>query len=104
MSALRWSAKSIRTLSTELKIQGHNVSHRIVAELLRAMGYSLHANKKTIEGGKHPDRNAQFEHINGKVNSFLADGSPVISVGCDSFGSTWKAAPMLGISIEIAGS
>jgi hypothetical protein len=80
MSPLRWTAKSVRKLSAELNSQGHNTSRHVVSELLHEMGYSLQANKKTTEGGKHPDRNAQFEHINEKVKAFIADGAPVISV------------------------
>jgi hypothetical protein len=55
-------------------------SHRMDAELLHEMGYSLQANAKTIEGTSHPDRNAQFEHTNKRVRLYLAKGDPVISV------------------------
>jgi hypothetical protein len=80
MSALRWSAKSIRSLASALSKQGHNVSYRIVSDLLRELEYRLHTNRKNIEGTKHPDRNAQFEHINSKVMSFMEERQPVISV------------------------
>ena len=60
--------------------QGHSASYRIVAELLREMGYRLHTNRKNIDGGRHPDRNEQFEHINAMVKSFMAMKEPVISV------------------------
>ena len=80
MSPLRWSAKSHRKLAAELNAQGHKVSYRIVSELLRKLDYGLHGNKKSIEGGKHPDRNGQFEHINEKVSSFMEAHLPVISV------------------------
>src|SRR5262245_19995305 len=70
-SPLRWTCKSIRNLAEELERMGHATSHRMVAELLRESGYSLQANRKTIEGGSHPDRNAQFEHINRKVRAAL---------------------------------
>jgi len=80
MSPLRWSAKSHRNLAAELNAQGHGVSYRIVAELLRKLEYRLHGNKKSIEGGKHPDRNAQFEHINEKIKSFMEAHLPVVSV------------------------
>jgi len=63
-SPLRWTCKSIRQLAKELTRQGHKTSHRMVAELLREMGYSLQANRKTIEGKQHPDRDAQFKYIN----------------------------------------
>jgi hypothetical protein len=79
-SPLRWTCKSVRHLAEELKRSGHQTSHRMVAELLHAMGYSLQANSKTIEGASHPDRNAQFEHINWKVKCYLGSRDPVISV------------------------
>src|SRR5882762_746588 len=61
---LRWTCKSVRKLADELQRQGHQVSHALVAELLHQQKYSLQANSKTLEGASHPDRNAQFEHIN----------------------------------------
>jgi hypothetical protein len=79
-SPLRWTCKSIRKLAEELRRMGHATSHRMVAELLHEAGYSLQANRKTIEGKGHPDRNAQFEHINRKVRAALRAGEPVISV------------------------
>lgn len=79
-SPLRWTCKSVRKLAKELRRQGHRTSHRIVAELLHEMGYSLQANRKTKEGASHPDRNAQFEHLNRKVKRYLAAKQPVISV------------------------
>ena len=57
----------------------HPVSHAKVAQILHQLNYSLQSNRKTEEGGDHPDRNAQFRHINGAVKRSLA-GSPVISV------------------------
>lgn len=79
-SPLRWTCKSVRKLAEELRRLNHNVSHTLVAELLQGMDYSLQANSKTIEGGKHPDRNAQFEHISNKVKQYLGERQPVISV------------------------
>ena len=79
-SPLRWTCKSVRRLAEELKRQGHKTSHRMVAELLHELGYSLQANRKTLEGSAHPDRNAQFEHLNQAVQLQLALGEPVISV------------------------
>jgi Rhodopirellula transposase DDE domain len=79
-SPLRWTAKSVRRLAAELQRQGHRTSHRMVAELLHDLGYSLQANAKTIEGASHPDRNAQFEYINERVKHFLGQRQPVISV------------------------
>lgn len=79
-SSLRWTCKSVRILSGELARMGHKVSYPVVAELLHEMGYSLQANRKTKEGDSHPDRNAQFEHINGKVEHYINVRQPVISV------------------------
>jgi len=77
---LRWTCKSVRQLADELQHQGHQASHQLVSELLWELGYSLQANRKTIEGSSHPDRDAQFEHINRRVRLFLRAGDPVISV------------------------
>lgn len=79
-SPLRWTCKSLRTLAAELGKMGHKVSHTHVGKLLVKLGYSLQGNKKTLEGTGHPDRNAQFMHINGQVTNRLAKGEPVISV------------------------
>lgn len=79
-SPLRWTCKSVRKLAEELQRHGHKTSHRMVAELLHELGYSLQANRKTLEGSGHPDRNAQFEHLNGAVQLQLSLGEPVISV------------------------
>jgi transposase len=80
MSPLRWTCKSTRNLATELTKFGHKVSHELVSKLLRQLGYSLKANKKTLEGNQHPKRNEQFLHINDSVCKYLKDGNPVISV------------------------
>ena len=77
---LRWTCKSVRKLTAELKRLGHRVSHQVVADLLHELGYSLQANRKTREGASHPDRNAQFEHLNAKVKWSLSRKEPVISV------------------------
>jgi transposase len=79
-SPLRWTCKSIRRLAEELTRNGHKTSHRMVAALLHEMGYSLQANRKVLEGSSHPDRNAQFEHLNAAVERQLSLGEPVISV------------------------
>jgi len=63
-----------------LREQGHRVSHETVAKLLRALGYSLQANRKMTEGASHPDRDAQLQHINATVATALAAGEPAISV------------------------
>jgi transposase len=77
---LRWTCKSVRQLTAELTRMKHRVSHQVVADLLHELGYSLQANRKTREGADHPDRNAQFEHLNGKVKWSLGRRQPVISV------------------------
>jgi len=79
-SPLRWTCKSVRKLAAELTAQGHQTSHRMVAALLHDLGYSLQANQKTLEGSDHPDRNAQFEYLNGAVQQQLWAGEPTISV------------------------
>ena len=68
-SPLRWTCKSLRNLAGELQNIGHKVSHARVADMLHMLGYSLQANKKTIEGTEHPDRDKQFEHINEKCKT-----------------------------------
>jgi len=82
MSPLRWTLKSTRQLADALVEMGHQISYRSVGPLLHAMGYSLQATAKTVEGAQHPDRNAQFEHINAEAKRFLAAGEPVISIDC----------------------
>lgn len=79
-SPLRWTCKSTRRLADELTRQKHPVGPRTVARLLVQQGYSLQANRKTREGGQHPDRNAQFEYINTCVQKFLRRSRPAISV------------------------
>lgn len=79
-SPLRWTCKSVRNLATELNRMGHKITHRIVAELLHEMKYSLQGNQKVLEGESHPDRNAQFEYIHQKVKQYQVDQQPVISV------------------------
>ena len=79
-SPLRWTCKSVRKLADELKRQGHQTSHRMVAELLHELGYSLQANRKTLEGSSHADRDQQFQHINQQVTQLLNQRQPVISV------------------------
>jgi hypothetical protein len=80
MSPLLWTCKSTRHLAQALGSLGHDVSHQSVARLLTDLGYNLQANRKTEEGKGHPDRDAQFEHINRKVRSFQRRGQPVVSV------------------------
>ena len=79
-SPLLWTSKSTRHLAEALAQQGHQVSHHTVARLLEDLHYSLQANRKTQEGSSHPDRNAQFAHINKQVQAFQKRGQPVVSV------------------------
>ena len=79
-SPLRWTCKGTRRLAAELKRQDYFVSHKLVARLLREMGYSLQANRKSHEGADHPDRDAQFQYINGKVQRQIRSAQPAISV------------------------
>ena len=80
MSPLRWTIKSTRVLARELGLQKFRVGSTKVGELLRAMGYSLQSNRKTIEGRQHPDRNAQFEFISRRAKWQAKHGQPAISV------------------------
>jgi hypothetical protein len=80
MSPLRWTTKSTRNLAATLTAQGHRVSADTVGNLLRAEGFSLQSNTKTLEGKQHPDRDAQFHYLNQQVKDHQADAQPVISV------------------------
>jgi hypothetical protein len=77
---LLWTAKSARKLADELAQRGHPVGFRTVPRLLRKLGYSLQSARKTLEGKQHPDRDAQFRHINQKVCDAIAAGQPAISI------------------------
>jgi transposase len=79
-SPLRWTCKSTSRLAKELAEQGHEVSQRSVCDLLAQLGYSLQSTRKTREGGQHPDRDAQFNHIARTAAQYQAAGDPVISV------------------------
>jgi len=100
-SPLRWICKSTRTIAQQLSRKKHPVSHVKVAQILHDLNYSLQSNRKTEEGADHPDRDAQFRHINAAVKKCLAQGSPVISVDTkkkelignyDNAGQQWLAA------------
>ena len=80
MSPLRWTTKSTRKLAAELTAQGHKVSADTVGDLLQAEGFSLQGNAKTVEGKRHPDRDAQFRYINEQVREHLTAKDPVVSV------------------------
>lgn len=77
---LLWTSRSLRNLAKELAKRGHEVCPAVVGNLLRDMGYSLQANRKTREGSQHIDRDAQFQYINTQAKAFLAANEPVISV------------------------
>ena len=77
---LRWTCSSAERLARELQDAGHRVSERSVNRLLHELGYSLQANRKTLEGNQHPDRDAQFIHINRRVRVFQRQRQPVVSV------------------------
>lgn len=79
-SALLWTARSQRNLVAALEEQGYQTSMKMVSRLLKELGYSLQANRKRLEGSQHPDRNAQFEHIDEMIRRRLASNEPVISV------------------------
>jgi hypothetical protein len=78
---LRWTSKRVRTLAKERQRMGHQVPHALGSEWLHGLGYSLQALRKTREGGEHPDRDGQFEHLNAQAAAFLAAGEPAVSVG-----------------------
>ena len=80
MRPLLWVSKSHHKVADALQKQGHEISASSVKRLLPTLGYSRQSNRKADEGSKHPDRNAQFEHINAKTIAAQAAGQPVISV------------------------
>ncbi len=82
MSFVQWTSKSLAHLVEALTAKGHQIRKSALAEILHDLGFSLHSNKKTIEGTAHPDRDAQFGHINSKCREFEQKGSPIISVDC----------------------
>jgi hypothetical protein len=80
MSPLKWTSKSLRNLAAALCAMGHRVGHDVVGDLLKTLGYSLQANRKTLEGASHVDRDAQFQHIAETVKAAIAANQPAISV------------------------
>ena len=82
-SLLRWTTKSLRNLEEEMQAKGYDVKYRKIGYLLKELGYSLQINQKRNQVGEpHPDRDAQFKHINSKAGMFIACGEPVISIDC----------------------
>ncbi len=82
MSLLRWTSKSLAHLVEALSAKGHAIRKSALADILHDLGFCLHANKKSIEGKSHPDRDAQFHHINNACTVFEQNGNPIISVDC----------------------
>lgn len=82
MSFVQWTSKSLAHLVEALTAKGHQIKKSALAKILHDLGFSLHANKKTIEGTSHPDRDAQFRHINSTCEKFEQEGNPIISVDC----------------------
>ena len=98
MSFLRWSSRSTRKISDELKSRGHDAGPNTVARLLKERDYSLQANVKSFEGSSVEERDEQFHHINGEMKSFAEDNNPIVSVDTKkkeligefkNVGSTW---------------
>jgi len=82
MRVIIWTSKSVRNIQEELLKQGFKVSHELIRQILQENNYSLQSNRRTQEGGNHPDRDAQFEFINNKSNIFISSNQPVISIDC----------------------
>lgn len=82
MSLLKWTSKSVAQLKRTLQQMGHTIADTAIRDLLLSLSYSLRANKKNIEGTSHPDRDAQFEHINQTCQQFERQDKPIISVDC----------------------
>ena len=82
MSLIRWTTKSLAHLVQALASKGHHIHTSALAEVLHAQGFSLHADKKTMEGTSHVDRDGQFAHINATCKAFQQHGAPIISVDC----------------------
>ena len=106
-SPLLWTCKSTYNLCDELTAMGHSISQKSIYTMLRNMGYSLQGNRKTEEGGNHPDRDAQFRYIHDKVKRFQRSKSPVISVdtkkkeNIGNFKNAWKEYHSKGNSPKV---
>lgn len=79
-SLLLWTSKSTYKLAQALSTSGYKVSQTSVHKMLRAKGYSLQSNRKKLEGNQHPDRDAQFTHINDRAKQFQSQNCPVLSI------------------------
>src|SRR6266581_2061432 len=82
MSLLKWTSKSVAHLKGALQAMGHTIADTALRDMLLSLGYSLRANKKTMEGNSHEDRDAQFAHIKERCKQFEQEGNPIISVDC----------------------
>ncbi len=108
-SALRWTSKSGAKLAAALQAMGHQVVDRTVLRLLKAKGYSMQANKKTREGADHPDRDAQFRHIDQTAAAAIAAGEPVISIDAKKrelvgdFKAVGREFQLAGEPVEVRG-
>jgi len=82
MSLLKWTSKSVAHLTKALQAMGHTIADTALRDVLLSLGYSLRANKKTMEGNSHEDRDAQFAHSKERCEQFEQAGNPIISVDC----------------------
>src|SRR6266699_2253157 len=82
MSLLKWTSKSVAHLTGALQAMGHTIADTALRDVLLSLGYSLRANKKTMEGNSHEDRDAQFAHSKERCEQFEQEGNPIISVDC----------------------
>ncbi len=85
-------------MAAALEAQGYRSGHQAVASLLKELGYSLQGNQKTKEGSRHPDRDAQFQYIHGRVEDFQRRGKPVVSVAKVPKPRIWKLPPLANSS------
>jgi hypothetical protein len=97
MRPLLWVSKSHAKLAAALRDMGHRVSASRIPQLLERLGYRRQVNRKSKEGGRHPDRDAQFEHINAQVEAHQAAGQPVISVDTKKESMTKCGASKAGL-------
>ena len=80
MVSLKWTAKSTRNIADALAKKGYAASHATIGSMLHQLGYSLQANKKSIERASHVDRDSQFRNINDSIMAVQKRGQPTISV------------------------
>jgi hypothetical protein len=90
MSPLLWISRSLEHVTEALRGIGYALSTFVVRWTLKSLGYRLQANRKTHEGGKHPDRNAQFLYIKAQKEKFVAAGRPILSIDAKKKGADWQ--------------